>query len=202
LLGNIGQLRSQSLEQIDADILRAQAARDAAIATGESTGALDQLITALTGAREVRRVDIETPTNTADAEQALDRVRNQLLGIDGSVATVSVDANVEAFNRKVAALNASGGLTTLGQAFAGGTDFAPGGVALVGEKGPELVQLPRGSKVFTASETRALANSPTTSNSGNTYIVAAVPGLFSQQSLREFANKLTNAQLEASSAVL
>ncbi len=32
-------------------------------------------------------------------------------------------------------------------AFAGGTSFAPGGIALVGERGPELVNLPRGSRV-------------------------------------------------------
>lgn len=31
--------------------------------------------------------------------------------------------------------------------FAAGTNYAPGGVALVGENGPELVDLPRGSKV-------------------------------------------------------
>ena len=32
--------------------------------------------------------------------------------------------------------------------FAGGTDYAPGGMALVGEQGPELVNLPRGSQVI------------------------------------------------------
>jgi len=42
-------------------------------------------------------------------------------------------------------------------AFAGGTDFAPGGVALVGEEGPELVELPRGSKVSTAAATASMA---------------------------------------------
>lgn len=43
-----------------------------------------------------------------------------------------------------------------------GTLFAPGGLALVGEKGPELVDLPRGSKVKTATQTqRALNNSRT-----------------------------------------
>lgn len=31
--------------------------------------------------------------------------------------------------------------------YASGTDFAPGGLALVGEKGPELVSLPRGARV-------------------------------------------------------
>ncbi len=58
--------------------------------------------------------------------------------------------------------------------FEKGTDFAPGGLAIVGEKGPELIQTPsgrfslspngpsltyleKGSKVFTADETKALA---------------------------------------------
>ena len=31
--------------------------------------------------------------------------------------------------------------------FADGTEFSPGGVALVGERGPEIVNLPRGSQV-------------------------------------------------------
>jgi hypothetical protein len=37
-----------------------------------------------------------------------------------------------------------------------GTGFAIGGTALVGERGPELVQLPRGSRVFTAGQTRKM----------------------------------------------
>ena len=39
-------------------------------------------------------------------------------------------------------------------AFAGGTDYAPGGMALVGERGPELVNLPRGSQVIPNSVMR------------------------------------------------
>jgi hypothetical protein len=38
--------------------------------------------------------------------------------------------------------------------FATGTRNAPGGMALVGERGPELVNLPKGSSVATAPETR------------------------------------------------
>jgi hypothetical protein len=37
--------------------------------------------------------------------------------------------------------------------FASGTDFAPGGMALVGEKGPELVNLPRGASVTPTFQT-------------------------------------------------
>ena len=41
--------------------------------------------------------------------------------------------------------------------FANGTNFAPGGLAWVGERGPELVELPRGSRVHTAEASRGMA---------------------------------------------
>ena len=40
--------------------------------------------------------------------------------------------------------------------FAGGTDYAPGGWSMVGERGPEIVKLPRGAQVKTAEETRQM----------------------------------------------
>jgi hypothetical protein len=40
--------------------------------------------------------------------------------------------------------------------FATGTNFAPGGMALVGERGPELVNLPRGSQVIPAGRTASM----------------------------------------------
>lgn len=48
-------------------------------------------------------------------------------------------------------------LITGAPAFATGTEYAPGGMAWVGEHGKELVQMPRGAKVFTASESRRMA---------------------------------------------
>ena len=42
--------------------------------------------------------------------------------------------------------------------FANGTNFAPGGLSLVGERGPELVNLPRGSRVTPAAQTRNMMN--------------------------------------------
>jgi phage-related minor tail protein len=44
------------------------------------------------------------------------------------------------------------------QEYATGTNFAPGGYAIVGERGPELVNLPRGSKVHTANQTKQMLN--------------------------------------------
>lgn len=42
----------------------------------------------------------------------------------------------------------SGQVSSLFPGFASGTDYAPGGLAIVGEQGPELVNLPRGSQVI------------------------------------------------------
>lgn len=49
--------------------------------------------------------------------------------------------------QKKAAKNTLKGLAEGGN-FASGTNFAPGGMSLVGERGPELVNLPRGSQVI------------------------------------------------------
>lgn len=43
-------------------------------------------------------------------------------------------------------------------AYAAGTSYAAGGLSLVGEKGPELVNIPRGSQVYTAQQSRDIAN--------------------------------------------
>lgn len=48
--------------------------------------------------------------------------------------------------------------------YAGGTSGAYGGMALVGERGPEMVTLPRGSKVSRADETRRMMGGATTIN--------------------------------------
>ena len=50
------------------------------------------------------------------------------------------------------------------QSFASGTRYAPGGRALVGEYGPEYVNLPRGAQVYNHHETSTMSQ-----NSGNTY---------------------------------
>lgn len=53
--------------------------------------------------------------------------------------------------------------------FASGTDYAPGGMALVGEQGPELVNLPRGSQVKTAGATRQALGAGVTIQNLNVY---------------------------------
>ena len=53
--------------------------------------------------------------------------------------------------------------------FAVGTNFAPGGMALVGEYGPELVNLPRGSQVLSNARTESILNQNTENRTYNFY---------------------------------
>lgn len=69
----------------------------------------------------------------------------------------------------------SGLLTSIGlPGFASGTSFAPGGLAVVGERGPEIVNLPRGSQVIPNGESsrmlreRSVTHAPTFVFSGIT----------------------------------
>ena len=50
--------------------------------------------------------------------------------------------------------------------FASGTDSAPRGMAIVGEEGPELVQLGGGERIYPAGQTRAILNSASSGGFG------------------------------------
>lgn len=63
-----------------------------------------------------------------------------------------------------------------------GTGFAMGGTALVGESGPELVQLPRGARVFSAGQTRRAGGmGSTVINIGPVRIVGEDPAVIWRQ---------------------
>lgn len=74
------------------------------------------------------------------------------------------------FNAAASAYGGSSGSTAsnsgsmvswIGSGYAEGTDFAPGGMALVGEHGPEIVNLPRGSQVIPNDESRRMMGGQT-----------------------------------------
>lgn len=87
--------------------------------------------------------------------------------------------------------------------FASGVRNFSGGLALVGENGPELVNLPAGSDVFNNSDTSSMvqgatptAQSPTGTQSGtqNVYNIGVQTFLGTPQELRSFAELLTREQ--------
>jgi hypothetical protein len=92
---------------------------------------------------------------TAAAEDAADVVFGR-----------SKEANAEALDRRRREVNPEGGVGTapygpeLPPGYARGTSFYPGGWGIVGEQGPELLRLPRGSEILPAAMTeRAMGNS-------------------------------------------
>jgi len=60
--------------------------------------------------------------------------------------------------------------------YAGGTNFAPGGLSLVGERGPELVNLPRGAGVMSNRELRSLGGSTSVQVIPSPYFDVVVDG--------------------------
>ena len=74
--------------------------------------------------------------------------------------------------------------------YARGTTFHPGGMALVGEEGPELVALPTGSRVYTASQSRGMMQGSVS----NTYYVT-----IDAKSVKEFDDIVRIANQKKSS---
>lgn len=95
------------------------------------------------------------------AEQALGSLRGLVDGIksgdffsilDGVVGLFTQLGSMGAFGKGI-----QGNLNRSVPGYAGGTNFHPGGLAWVGERGKELVDLPRGSRVYSNSDSMAMA---------------------------------------------
>lgn len=105
-----------------------------------TTDSLEEL--AVRGMRSLNEALLDAITNSENAGEA---IRNVFLNLLRDLALQQMNA---------AAANFLGAIKLPG--FASGTNFAPGGAAIVGEKGPELVNLPRGSQVVPNNLLRAL----------------------------------------------
>jgi hypothetical protein len=83
--------------------------------------------------------------------QAIQAMINKILGMAGNVG--------KAFS------NMFGGIHIPGFASGG---ISSGGLAMVGENGPELVALPAGARVYNAAQTAGMATTPRSASSGST----------------------------------
>lgn len=86
---------------------------------------------------QLGKLAIETGVGVLAIKTAL-KTLNPFVAISAGIALVALGSSI---SKSVAQLGNVKG-------YAGGTNFAPGGVALVGERGPELVNLPRGAQVI------------------------------------------------------
>jgi hypothetical protein len=144
----------------------AAAAEDATLALQGMTPVLDTLKSHVESMKDAfRSAFVGIVTGAKTAKQAIGELLN-------SLATMLANKAFEAlWGGLTGGLFSGGGLpilqtgpgtfiggsppTTI-SSFASGTAFAPGGLALVGERGPELVNLPRGSKVYPADQTERM----------------------------------------------
>lgn len=96
-----------------------------------------------------------------------------------------------AFGRTVNLAPLLGGPSPLLNHHAAGTSYAPGGWSMVGEQGPELLNLPTGSKVLNNTDTQAALGGETNMNINITVKAGAFMG--SQQDARKYAQQILNA---------
>lgn len=92
------------------------------------------------GMKELGRILIKFAIEVAAVKKFA--AANPALAIAAGIALVALGSTLEAKLNK--------------QAFATGTRFAPGGLALVGERGPELMSVPRGAQITPAAQTANL----------------------------------------------
>jgi hypothetical protein len=120
----------------------------------------DQIIDVMDGLRTGTMKASDAVRNLANAfihatEQALILGSGPLAGPFGTASNVSggtgglLGALIGGFKGASGPTNIVGGAGSLAvPTFASGTNYAPGGMSLVGENGPELLNIPRGSQVI------------------------------------------------------
>lgn len=99
-----------------------------------------------------------------ESGKELTTLQGQSTKLDGSIQSTISSISALTNGGKGTGITVKGSLTggstgiNISGAFAGGTTFAPGGLALVGENGPELVDLPTGSQVYNTPQTQQILN--------------------------------------------
>lgn len=113
------------------------------------------------------QIQAELDAKSAAIEKKAGKRKKRLALAEAAINTaVAITKNLA--NPIMAIAAAAAGAIQIGviasQQFAKGTKDAPGGISLVGEKGPELVNLPRHSQVYTANQTKGILSGGSGSN--------------------------------------
>ena len=154
-LGFFKPLKKESLSQVTSSLKKALESSISVIGIGIGEG----LAAAITGTANFGSIFQGIFNQLGGVVSALGE---QLIAI-GAAALVAQQALAQIFANPFAAIAAGVALVALGSLiksvtsnqnrFAVGTRNAPGGLALVGERGPEMINLPSGSQVIPAAQT-------------------------------------------------
>lgn len=106
---------------------------------------------------QVNQLHKDGPKEAANLSSAIDTLSGKWKGLDSNIQNVYNDEQ-KTLNMKGSSSTALNGIFTssgVGHYASGGTNI-PGGMAIVGEDGPELVYLPSGSSVFSNTESNQM----------------------------------------------
>lgn len=149
LSGNFDGLSPKAREQAEAMLLLANTAAQATARSQELAESQDRLRETMEEWRDVSKdASKGFIKDLIEGKSALEALGGALQKIGDKLLDGALDGlfGSSGSNNWFTSLF-SGGKTKI-PGFATGTNFAPGGLAMVGEKGPELVNLPRGSQVI------------------------------------------------------
>lgn len=118
---------------------------------------------------------------TSPVNQAKDSIKAVLDQIEWWIGNVT--RKVDSFKNTAGDL--ATGLKNKIPGFATGTNYTPGGMAIVGERGPELISMPRGASITPADKTAKMRGSGVTfNNTFNVYNKIDVDSVFKEQGWR------------------
>jgi hypothetical protein len=137
-----------------------------------------QYLSDIANANEAKRSSQINAKNTAVEEKQ--KIYNDMLN---TLTNLQIESATK--TSYLNSLSASTGIST--DALAKGTSFARGGITLVGEQGPELVRMPRGSKVSTAQETKRMGTGVTVNINSPTQLNPVESAALMRQSMRQLS---------------
>lgn len=137
--------------------------------------------------KEVKKI----PGYVDDSKGSFDQSMKNVFTLREPVKkSIQIYAGALADNLKAAAPNITV-TTAKPNAHAAGTDFAPGGLSLLGERGPELAYVPRGTKIWNANQTKQMIDNSRTVNGGSFNF----PGITDAASAVSAADNILRLQL-------
>lgn len=122
------------------------------VAAADARGEMDPLMNSIL---EARNAALELAAGAGEAMNELGGLEQAALLAQAALAQIERNIEVEIHYRETGERRHTGGGV---QEHATGTLSAPGGWSLLGERGPELVDLPPGSRVYPAGQTRQMLN--------------------------------------------
>jgi hypothetical protein len=170
---NQGAIQQQRYEEMKTQITANGAEARAKIAQAEASATIKYSVRATTAIATLLRTAVENSKAAAKDKQnilyGLAIAQAAAAAVEGIYAVWTDDSISSvwakiAMTAVVAAEIIAAAWVEIDQiksaSFARGTSFAPGGRALVGEQGPEMVNLPRGAQVMTNYQTRNTLSQP------------------------------------------